>query len=425
MADKKKSADLYAEASGLVPGGVSSPVRKFDPYPLYIKKGKGAMIQDVDGNSYIDLCMAYGPLIAGHSPDTLYAKMMRGMLNGTVYGAPSEPELDLIKRIHDAVPSAEMVRLSCSGTEATMHAIRTARGFTGKNGVVKINGGFHGAHDAVLVKAGSGSAEGMPSSAGVPQGATQYTRTVEYNDPEALSSVLERNDDIACLLMEPIMGNVGVVPPEDGYLQEVRKITSEHDVVLIFDEVITGFRVSNGGAQKLYGVTPDMTTFGKIIGGGFPAGAFAGKKEIMECVAPQGPVYVAGTFAGNPISAIAGSHTLDFMNENDRYADLNRRSDKLVSSIRDAMADNHIEGCVNSVGSMFAVYFGPTEVRNGTDASATDRQMFDRMFRFMLDHGVYMAPSALEDCFLSTAHNDNVIDRLEAAFSEFFSTVKG
>lgn len=419
-----RSAELYRRSSEVTPGGVSSPVRRFEPNPLFIAEGKGCRVKDVDGNEYIDLCMAYGPLISGHANPEIMAAAQEQLSKGTVYGAPSEPELALLEKISSSIPSVQMVRLSCSGTEATMHAIRTARAFTGRNGIVKMNGGFHGAHDAVLVKAGSGSTEGTPSSAGVPQGATQYTRTVEYNDISAMSDVLERNDDIACVIMEPVLGNVGVVPPEKGYLEEVRRVTSENDVVLIFDEVITGFRVSEGGAQKRYGVTPDMTTMGKIIGGGFAAGAFAGRKEIMELVAPQGPAYVAGTFAGNPVSAAAGLAQLRYLCRNDSYAKLERSSDRLVGAIRDALIDNKIAGCVNSVGSMFSVYFGPEQVRNGTDAQKADREMFGRMFRYMLEHGVYLAPSALEDCFMSTAHDDEAVSALEEAFSGFVSTVR-
>lgn len=420
-----ESARMYSETSRITPGGVSSPVRKFEPNPLFIKKGEGCTVTDADDNEYIDLCMAYGPLITGHSHPVVMNSVREQLQRGTVYGAPSEPELRLLKRLTSAVPSLDMVRLSCSGTEATMHAIRTARGFTGRNGVVKINGGFHGAHDAVLVKAGSGSAEGMPSSKGVPTGATQYTRTVEYNDAQAMSDLLEKDRDIACVIMEPALGNVGVVPPEKGYLEEVRRITSENDVVLIFDEVINGFRLSDGGAQKRYGVTPDMTTLGKIIGGGFPAGAFGGKREIMELVAPQGPVYVAGTFAGNPVSAAAGLAQIDLMASHGHYETLERRSDRLVKAIRDSMVDNHVRGCVNSVASMFAVYFGPEEVRNGSDAEKADRQMFGRMFRYALENGVYLAPSALEDCFVSIAHDDDAIARLENVFTGFMETVKG
>lgn len=417
----QESERLFSESVRVTPGGVSSPVRRFDPYPLYIESGQGCRVTDADGRTYIDLCMAYGPLVAGHAHPDVVSAVMGQIPKGTVYGAPSEPELRLAERIVSAVPSADMVRLANSGTEATMHAIRTARGFTGKDGIVKMNGGFHGAHDAVLVKAGSGSAEGVPSSMGVPSGAAQYTRTVEYNDAQALSDLLERDRDIACVIMEPILGNVGVVPPEDGYLREVRRITEENGVLLIFDEVISGFRVGPGCAQGRYGVTPDMTTMGKIIGGGFPAGAFAGRRDIMEMVAPQGPVYVAGTFAGNPVSAAAGLALIDLMARDGNYATLERRSDRLVGAIRDAMADNGIPGCVNSVGSMFSVFFGPEEVRNGSDAERTDRAAFGRMFRYMLDNGVYLAPSALEDSFVSLAHTDEDIDRLEEAFAEFMA----
>ena len=414
-----QSAKLYEESRGLAPGGVSSPVRMFQPNPLFIAKGQGSRITDVDGEEFIDLCMAYGPLIAGHAHPKVTAAVQEQIVKGTVYGAPSEPELALVRRIASAVPSADMVRLANSGTEATMHAIRTARGYTGRFGVVKMNGGFHGAHDAVLVKAGSGSAEGVPSSKGVPPGATQYTHTVEYNDIQAMSDLLEKDRDIACVIMEPVLGNVGVIPPEKGYLEEVRKVTRENDVVLIFDEVITGFRLGPNCAQGRFGVTPDMTTMGKIIGGGYPAGAFAGRRDIMEMVAPQGPVYVAGTFAGNPVTAAAGLATIDLMARGDNYQTLERRSDRLTSAIRDAMADSGVPGCVNSLGSMFSIYFGPEQVRNATDAERTDREVFGRMFRYMLKHGVYMAPSALEDSFVSIAHTDEDIDALCEAFSGF------
>lgn len=414
-----RSETLYREEERLSPGGVSSPVRRFDPYPLFISKGHGSRVTDADGRSYIDLCMAYGPLISGHAHPEVMEAARSAIADGAVFGAPSERELGLIKRITEAVPSAEMVRLANSGTEATMHAIRTARGFSGRDVVAKIDGGFHGAHDAVLVSAGSGSAESTPSSAGVPADAVRNTRVVPYNDAQALSDMLESEPGIGVLIMEPVMGNVGVVPPEKGYLDDVRRITRENEVVLIFDEVITGFRVSAGGAQALYGVAPDMTTMGKIIGGGFPAGAFAGRREIMETVAPEGPVYVAGTFAGNPVTAAAGSAQIDVMRRDGVYRDLGRRSDSLVSAIRDAFADTGVSGCVNSVGSMFSVYFGVDEVRNADDARRTDRAMFGRMFRYMLDKGIYLAPSALEDCFMSTAHDDEDVRILSEAFRGF------
>ncbi|MGN0137514.1 MAG: aspartate aminotransferase family protein, partial [Candidatus Methanomethylophilaceae archaeon] len=332
--------------------------------------------------------------------------------------------LNIIERLIKEVPSAEMVRLGCSGTEATMHAIRVARGVTGRDDIVKMNGGFHGAHDAALVGAGSGSAGGVPSSKGVLKDVAKHTFTAEYNDAQNMSDLLEKND-IACVIMEPVMGNVGVVTPEKGYLEEVRKITKEHDTVLIFDEVITGFRVSSGGAQKRFNVIPDMTTMAKIIGGGFPAGAFMGKREIMENVAPQGPVYVAGTFAGNPVSAAAGLAQIDLMCTSDNYAKVERRTDRLVKAIRDQMADAKVPGCVNSIASMYSIFFGPEQVTNGTQAMTTDRAVADRMIRYMLAQGVYLPPSALEVSFLSLAHTDEDVDRLIDAYEGFFREVKG
>lgn len=399
-------------------------MRAFRPNPLYIKSGSGCRVIDADGKEYIDLCMAYGPLIAGHANSTVIDAVREQISKGTVYGAPSEPELKLIERITSQVPCAEMVRLACSGTEATMHAIRVARGFTGRDDVVKMRGGFHGAHDVALVNAGSGSAAGVPSSKGVLTDTARHTLSVEYNDVQAMADLLEKEKGIACVIMEPILGNVGVVPPRKGYMEEVRKITAENGTVLIFDEVITGFRVAEDCAQGRLGVTPDMTTMGKIIGGGFPVGAFMGRKEIMENVAPQGPVYVAGTFAGNPVSAAAGLAQIDLMRSGGNYAALERKTDVLISCIRESMADAGVAGCVNSVASMFSIFFGPEEVTNGSQAETADRAMFDRMFRYMLDHGVYLPPSALEDEFMSVAHDDEAVSRLEETFKEFFAGVR-
>ncbi|MBQ7978192.1 MAG: glutamate-1-semialdehyde 2,1-aminomutase, partial [Candidatus Methanomethylophilaceae archaeon] len=395
----------------------------FKPNPLFIAEGHGCRLKDADGREYVDLCMSYGPMITGYGCPIVEKAAMAQISKGTVYGAPSEPELDLIERIVKEVPSADMVRLSCSGTEATMHAIRVARGFTGRDDIIKMNGGFHGAHDAALVAAGSGSAGGVPSSKGVLADVAKHTFTAQYNDIQSMSDILEKQD-IACVIMEPIMGNVGVITPEKGYLEEVRKVTKEHDTVLIFDEVITGFRASSGGAQLRYGVTPDMTTMGKIIGGGFAAGAFMGRKEIMENVAPQGRIYAAGTFAGNPVSAAAGLAQIDLMCRNDNYGKLEKRTERLVTTIRDCMADSRVKGCVNSVASMFSVFFGIDRATTGTEAMAADREMYDRMFRYMLEHGVYLPPSALEVDFMSLAHRGEDITVLEEGFKGFFESVK-
>jgi len=418
-----RSAQLYSESKQLTPGGVSSPVRAFAPNPLFIAEGRGSKVVDVDGNEYIDLCMAYGPLIAGHACRRVMDAARAQIARGTVYGAPSEPELELIKRINKEVPSAEMVRLGCSGTEATMHAIRVARGVTGRDDIIKINGGFHGAHDAALVNAGSGSSGGTPSSKGVLADVAKHTYTAEYNDVQSFSDIMDKHD-IACVIMEPVMGNVGVVTPKDGFLEELRKVTKEHGTVLIFDEVITGFRLSSGGAQKRFGVTPDMTTMGKIIGGGFAAGAFMGKREIMENVAPQGGIYAAGTFAGNPVSAAAGLAQIDLMCSADNYAKVERRTAALVKSIRESMEDAKVRGCVNHVASMFSIFFGIDSATNGTEAMKADRQMFDRLFRFMLQNGVYLPPSAFEVDFMSLAHSDEDCGKLAERFKEFFGSVK-
>lgn len=408
----------------ITPGGVSSPVRAFKPFPLVIDSGEGCRITDIDGNEYVDLCMAYGPLIAGHSCPRVTKAVRDQTRKGSVFGAPSHPETMLLEKITSTVPSAEMCRMAVSGTEATMHAIRLARGYTGKNGIVKLNGGFHGAHNTVLVAAGSGSVGGTPSSLGVPPDDARNTYLVEYNDAGMFESLLDRNEDIAGIIMEPVMGNVGVVTPGKGYLEEMRKITREHGVLLIFDEVITGFRLSAKSAQGRYGVTPDLTTMGKIIGGGYPAGAFMGKREVMEMVAPNGPVYAAGTFAGNPISATAGLETIDLMAEKGRYESLEKKTQDLVSRMRDALEDSGVRGCIQSVASMFSVFFGVDGVANGLEAQKADRDMFAEMFDYMLHHGVYLPPGPMEVEFMSAAHDEEACGKIAATFEGFLKQVR-
>jgi glutamate-1-semialdehyde 2,1-aminomutase len=382
----------------LTPGGVSSPVRAFEPNPIFFNSGKGCMIKDVDGNEYVDLCMAYGPLMLGHSHPSVVSEIERQAKKGTVYGAPSPQEKDLITEISKRVPCAEMVRLVNSGTEATMHSIRLARGFTGKRGIVKMKGGFHGSHDAVL---SDNSQKELKN--GILSETTASTFTVEYNSEEQLESLLESNDDIAAVIMEPVLGNVGVVPPKKGYLEKVRKMTWDKGVLLIFDEVITGFRLSPGGAQEFYNVIPDMCTMGKIMGGGLPAGALAGRREIMKNLAPAGSVYQAGTFSGNPMTAAAGVAALKELNKK-KYDSINKMGSEIASSISDSMKDSNVPGVVNSVGSMFQIFFGVDSVTNGTEAMKCDRKMYMSLFRHMLDAGVYMPPAALEVNFLSTEH---------------------
>ncbi|MFA6710617.1 MAG: glutamate-1-semialdehyde 2,1-aminomutase [Candidatus Methanomethylophilaceae archaeon] len=417
-----RSLELYEESKKITPCGVSSPVRVFKPFPLFISSGKGSRITDADGNQYIDFCMAYGPLITGHANPIVMKAAKEQIERGTVYGAPSDRELELLKRINARVPCAENVRLTNSGTEATMHAVRLARGFTNKRGIVKMNRGFHGAHDSML--AISGSAEHcIPSSAGVPEDTVRNTYIVEYNNAPELDSLLQKNNDIAAVIMEPVMGNIGVVPPKKGYLDEIRKITLEHDVLLIFDEVITGFRVSGRCAQGLFGITPDLCTLGKIIGGGFPVGAIAGKEEIMQHLAPAGPVYEAGTFSGNPVTAAAGSAVLDILSE-EIYSELKRRTDTTTSAINDLLTDRNVKGCIQSSTSMFQIFFGTYSVTNGTDIDGIDLKMFEKMFNFMLKSGIYLPPSPLEVNFLSTAHDDSDVNRFIDAFDLFLRSIR-
>jgi len=411
------SFSRHQEMRGLTPGGVSSPVRAFEPCPVYFEKGRGCVVTDVDGNDYIDLCMAYGPLILGHAHPSVASAIMRQAETGTVFGAPSPPEMELVKEISGRVTCAEMVRLVNSGTEATMHAIRLARGHTGKRCVVKMRGGFHGSHDAVLSDRSQRRLRN-----GIPSGAASGTYTVDYNSEDQMESVLEGRDDIAAVIMEPVLGNAGVVPPGKDYLKKVRRMTEREGVLLIFDEVITGFRLARGGAQELYGVKPDLCTLGKIMGGGLPAGAIAGRREIMEKLAPVGPVYQAGTFSGNPLTAAAGTAALREMTK-ERYMELDRMGSELVSSISDSLEDRGVTAAVNVVGSMFQVFFGVGSVRNGADALRCDRQTYSDLFRRMLDSGIYMPPAALEVNFLSTEHGSE-IRRLSEGFDACMRCIK-
>jgi len=389
----------------IAPGGVSSPVRAFGPHPIFIGSGKGSKIKDVDGNEYVDLCMAYGPLILGHAHPSVVSAAERQIRRGTVFGAPSVPELELISEINERVPCAEMVRLTNSGTEAVMHAVRIARGFTGKKGIIKMRGGFHGSSDAVLSDNSQTSLRN-----GITACAASDTYAAEYNSAEQIEAMIE-NNDIAAVLMEPVLGNAGVVPPEKNYLKKVRKLTEKEGVLLIFDEVITGSRLAAGGAQELYDVRPDLCAMGKIMGGGFPAGAFAGRGDIMRCVSPEGPVVQTGTFSGNPMTAAAGLAALREMTP-DRYRALDDMTKELASAISDSLNDRNVAGSVNRVGSMFQVFFGTERVNNGTDAAGCDRERYTNLFRRMLDSGIYMPPAALETNFMSVAHDASDVRKI-------------
>jgi len=409
----EKSKKLYERAVSLMPSGVSSPVRAVKPYPFYTVRAKGSKIYDVDGNEFIDYCMAYGPLILGHCNERVKETVKDQLENGWIYGTPVELEIEYAELLTKLYPSIEMVRFMNTGCEATMTAIRLARGFTGKDKIVKVEGSFHGAHDAVLVKAGSG-AFGTPSSAGVPKDFVKNTLQVPFNDTEVLSDLLEKNDDVAALILEPVMGNSSLILPKDGYLKEVRKITQENDVLLIFDEVITGFRLSLGGAQEYYGVKPDLTTLGKIAGGGFPIGIVGGRREIMENLAPSGNVYQAGTFSGNPITLTAGLTTVKILMEMNPYKELERKTKEIVEGIRDSIKG---KGDVDYIASIFCVYFGE-KPSNYEDAMKLDRDRYLRLYWRLLEHGVFIPPSQYEVCFVSTAHTDEDVNRTVEAFEK-------
>ena len=409
-----KSEELFKEAQNYLPGGVDSPVRAYKPYPFFAKEAHGSKIIDVDGNSYIDYCLAYGPLVLGHANEKIMNNVAEQLKIGSAYGVPTENEIELAKLVIKKVPCAEMVRFVNSGTEATMSAIRLARAATGKKKIIKFEGSYHGAHDYVLVKSGSG-AVGLPDSPGVPEDTTKYTILVRFNNKEAVADLIEREgDDIAAIIVEPIMGNIGFIPPKGDYLKFLREITRQNDIILIFDEVITGFRIAEGGAQEYFGVTPDLVTFGKILGGGFPIGGFAGKKELMEMISPAGTVYQAGTFNGNPISITAGIAMLNQLN-NDFYVESNKKGNTLRNGIQDILNDKDLDFKVAGLSSMFQIYFTDKEVYDYTSAKSADTKKFNQYFHTLLKNGVFIPPSQFECCFISSMHEGEDIQKtLEA-----------
>ncbi|MBN2110415.1 MAG: glutamate-1-semialdehyde 2,1-aminomutase [Methanosarcinaceae archaeon] len=412
-----KSRELYQKARTLLPGGVSSPVRAIRPYPFYTRSASGSRITDIDGNEYIDYCLAYGPNILGHANPKIKEAVISQLDKGWLYGTPTELEVSLADRIAGLYPSIDMLRFVSTGTEATMSALRVARGFTGKNKFIKIEGGFHGAHDAVLVKAGSGATTlGKPDSLGIPEDFTKHTLQVPFNDIEALTTLIEKySDDLAAFIIEPVMGNIGPVLPEKDYLREVRKVTGENDVVLIFDEVITGFRLAMGGAQEYYGVTPDMTTLGKIVGGGLPIGVFGGRKEIIDMIAPSGSVYQAGTFSGSPASVAAGIAVLDVLEKENVHKKLNATGDMLRSGLSDIVADLGLDYTVSGIASMFKIFFGD-QPQNYQDVLRCDKEGYLKFFFRMLDSGIFLPPSQFETNFISTAHTEDDIEKTLAAY---------
>ena len=404
-----KSAKLFTEAQRVIPGGVNSPVRAFRSVggqPLFIKRAKGARLYDADGNSLIDYVLSWGPMILGHAPESVVKAIGKAASNGTSYGAPTELEVRLAQLITTAIPSMEMVRLVSSGTEAVMSAIRLARAFTKRDGVLKFEGCYHGHSDYLLAKAGSGLATlGIPDSPGVPADFTRHTLTAPYNDLAALKRLIQsKHRDLACVIVEPVAGNMGVIPPERDFLPTLRDLTRSHGILLIFDEVITGFRVAYGGAQSCFGVTPDLTCLGKIIGGGLPVGAYGGSREIMQMIAPSGPVYQAGTLSGNPLAVTAGIETLKRLAVRGVYAQLETRAAAMAEGVGDAARRAGVPVTQTRVGSMLTTFFTPGPVTDYASAKGSDTQTYAKFFHRMLEQGVYLAPSQFEAAFLSTAH---------------------
>lgn len=421
------SKSLFARAKKIIPSGINSPVRYYDPYPFFVKKAKGSIMWDVDGKNYIDYCNAYGALLLGHGRKEIISSVTKQLEKGTLYCAPTEIEVELSELISKNFPSMDKIRLVNTGSEATMTAIRLARGFTKKKKIIKFEGCYHGAHDYVLVKAGSGVAHiGMSTSEGSLEEASRNTLVVQYNNSQELQSLLEREKDVAAVIIEPVLANMGLVLPEKNFLQEVRRITSENNLVLIFDEVVTGFRMSTGGAQKYFTIKPDITTLGKALGNGFPIAAVGGKSEIMDMLSPEGMVYQASTYGGNPISVSAGVASVKTMNklQPKLYAGLEKNCEKLVSAIHDLASDMKIPHQINSISSMFQIFFTSDPVVDYSSAKKADMVKFKKLFKTLLKSGVFIAPSQFETVFLSSGHSKDDIQKTISAYEKALQAVK-
>ncbi len=424
----KQSQKLFNHAQLLIPGGVNSPVRAFRSVggtPPFIRRGRGSQIWDADGNVYIDYVGSWGPLIAGHAHPEVVKAVQQMAERGLSFGAPTEAELEMASLLVKLVPSMEQVRLVSSGTEATMSAIRVARGFTRRSKIIKFEGCYHGHADGLLVKAGSGALTfGQPSSAGVPAEIAAHTLVLDFNDEAALNTAFVREGkDIAAVIVEPVVGNANLIVPKPGFLQALRELCTRHGVVLIFDEVMTGFRVALGGAQALYGITPDMTTLGKVIGGGMPLAAFGGRRDIMQCLAPIGPVYQAGTLSGNPVAVAAGLATLRIVQTAGFYDKLSATAYALCKGLSEAAAGHQVAFSAQHVGGMFGLYFRATAPQTYAEVMECDKDRFNQFFHSMLAEGVYLAPSAYEAGFVSSAHTTADIDNTVAAANKAFAAL--
>ncbi|MEZ0247026.1 MAG: glutamate-1-semialdehyde 2,1-aminomutase [Methylophilaceae bacterium] len=421
-----RNQQLFEQSQKLIPGGVNSPVRAFRSVggtPVFFKCGKGAYVWDEDGKDYVDYVGSWGPMILGHAHPVVIEAVKQAAENSLSFGAPTARELDMAELLIKLVPSMEQVRLVSSGTEATMSAIRLARGFTGRSKIVKFEGCYHGHADALLVKAGSGALTfGQPSSAGVPPEVAAHTLTLSYNDIAGVEALFDQiGSEIACIIVEPVAGNMNLIAPAPGFLEALRAQCTKHGAVLIFDEVMTGFRVALGGAQALYGITPDLTTLGKVIGGGLPVGAFGGRTDIMQCLAPVGPVYQAGTLSGNPVAVAAGLATLQLVQEPGFYERLTTRTRQFVEGLCAVAKEKGVTFSAQSVGGMFGVYFSEKCPTSYAEVMQSDKEAFNRFFHHMLDEGVYLAPSAFEAGFVSAAHGDAEIEKTLAAARKAFS----
>jgi len=423
------SKKIYKKAKESIPGGVNSPVRAFQSvdkeYPIFIKSGNGSKLYDEDGNEYVDMIGSWGPMILGHNYPQVLEVVKRELENGTSFGLPTKKEVELAELVKSCFPSIEKLRLTTSGTEAAMASVRLARAFTGKNKIIKFEGCYHGHSDSLLVKAGSGllTFEHQDSN-GITEGVVKDTITLPFGDFEKLKETLENNKDIACVIIEPIPANMGLIETEKEYLEKVREITQKENIVLIFDEVISGFRVSLGGAQKIFGITPDLTILGKIIGGGYPVGGFGGKREIMDLISPVGNVYHAGTLSGNPISVAAGIETISILKENPEiYENINKKTENLVNKINELIKKYDIPSTVNYFGSLFTIFFAKEKVKTLEDAMNTNSEFYSIYFNTMLENGVIVPPSKYEAHFVSYIHNDEDMEKILAGVEKTFEKI--